>query len=119
MASLDSPPEVKPEAEARATARGRGRAIASWLAGAFSVLGFGGMVMAFREKIRTGHGGEIYRTGHGYQVSYLGAMVLIALVPVVMIVGSAIGWWQRRDEREFDRRYPPTRTSDDRRPPHS
>ena len=76
------------------------------------------MVLAFREKIRTGHGGEIYRTGHGYQVSYLGVMVLVALVPIVMIVGSAIGWWQRRDEREFDRRYPPARSSDGRRPPN-
>jgi hypothetical protein len=77
------------------------------------------MVLAFREKIRTGHGGESYRTGHGYQFNYFGAMVLVALVPVVMIVGLAIGWWQRRDEREFDRRYPPAGSSDERRPPHS
>jgi hypothetical protein len=118
MASLGSPPAEKPEAEARAVTRGRARAIGSWLAGALSVLGFAGMVMAFREKIRTGHGGETYRTGWGYQLSYLGVMVLVALVPVVMIVGSAIGWWQRRDEREFDRRYPPARSSDERRPPN-
>ena len=97
--------------------RGRGRAIAYWLTGALGILGFVGMVLAFREKIRTGHGGETYRTGQGYQFNYLGAMVLIALVPLVTIVGSAIGWWQRRDEREFDNRYPRVPSSDERRPP--
>jgi hypothetical protein len=91
--------------------RGRGRAIAYWLTGALGILGFVGMVLAFREKIRTGHGGETYRTGHGYEVNCLGAMVVVALTPVVLIVGSAIGWWQRRDEREFDRRYPQARSS--------
>jgi hypothetical protein len=109
----------KPEARAREEARGRWRAIASWLAGALSVVGFVGMILAFREKLRTGHGGETYRTGHGYQFNYVGALVLIALVPITMIVGSAIGWWQRRDEREFDRRYPRGRSSDERRPPSS
>ena len=117
MTSKGSPPLEEPETQARDVTRGPGRAIASWLAGALSILGFVGMVLAFREKIRTGHGGEAYRTGHGYQFNYLGAMVVVALAPVVLIVGSAIGWWQRRDEREFDRRYPQARSSDGRRLP--
>jgi len=62
MASKGSPPLEEPEAGAPEMTRGRGRAIASWLAGALSILGFVGMILAFREKIRTGHGGDTYRT---------------------------------------------------------
>jgi len=69
------------------------------------MVGFVALILVCREKIRTGHGGESYRTGHGYQFNHVGALVLIVHVPAVMLVGSAIGWWQRRDERDFERKY--------------
>jgi hypothetical protein len=73
------------------TKRSRGRAILSWLSLWLGLLGFVETILAFAEKIRTGHGGETYRTGHGYQFNYVGAIVLVALCPIVMMVGSVIG----------------------------
>jgi len=51
------------------------------------MVGFVALILVCREKIRTGHGGETYRTGHGYQFNYVGALVLTVLVPAVMLVG--------------------------------
>jgi hypothetical protein len=56
--------------------------------------------------VHAGRGGEIYLAMSGYRLSYSGALVLIIALPAALIAGSLIAHWQRRHERDFDRRFP-------------
>ena len=76
-----------------------------WPLAASSVVGLVGLVLGLIEKVRSGAGGQTYQTGHGYQFSFIGALLLLGVIPPVLVVGAAVRWWQRRDERDFDRRY--------------
>jgi hypothetical protein len=68
-------------------------------------VGFLGFSIHLWQKISSGHGLDTYFTGFGVQFNYLGAGILFALVPVVLIAGALLNWWLGREERDFKRRY--------------
>ena len=65
-------------------------------------LGFIGRVWT---EISSGRGLDTYFTGYGVQFNYVGAAVLLALLPVAFLLGIALNWWYGREERDFKRRY--------------
>ena len=68
-------------------------------------VGFVGLVLLLVEKTTTGHGLDYYMTGWGIRQNYLSALVLIAIVPVVLAVAWGVRYWQKREEKDFLRRY--------------
>ncbi len=70
-----------------------------------SVLGFVGFIAFLFEKVMAGEGLEYYFTGFGYQFSYLGALILVCLIPVILGGAFAYQWWSERDERDFIAKY--------------
>ena len=70
-----------------------------------SVFGFVGFIGLLIKKVLAGEGHEYYFTGFGYQFSYLGALILIGLTPVIIGGVFIIQWWSEKDERDFKRRY--------------
>ena len=56
-------------------------------------------------KVASGQGLETYFTGWGVQFNYIGFLVLVAVVPVVLMLGFAVRHWELRHEREFKKRY--------------
>src|SRR5256885_2051079 len=93
----------------RQTTRPRRRR-AAWIAAIGVALGFVGVLLAAIEKVRSGSGGELYRTAWGYRISYVEVVIFPIVAFGAMLVGSAIGWWQRRNERDFERKYPELRS---------
>ncbi len=79
--------------------------VALAVGGMLIVLGGMAFVLRVVEKVRTGHGLDYYFTGWGVQVNYIGVLILLILIPVVVLVGWGIRWWQLRDERDFRKRY--------------
>ena len=74
-------------------------------------LGFIGFVLLLIKKIKSGEGQETYFTGFGVKFSYLGASILLLVIPVIMLIALVIGWWQKREERDFIKKY--SRNSND------
>jgi len=71
-----------------------------------SMLGGVGVVLDVVHQMRSGNAGKIYRTMWGYRLSYGQALGFCIAVIVASIAGAAIGHWQAREQRDFDRRYP-------------
>jgi H+/Cl- antiporter ClcA len=82
------------------------KVLALWGALIGCQLGFVGLMIRLVQKVRAGHGGELYRSFWGYRLSYVGVLVVVVLSFVAVLVGAAIGWWQNRHERDFNRKYP-------------
>ncbi len=59
------------------------------------------------DKVLSDKGLDYYLTGHGVQFNYIGAMVLLLLLPLVIVVGLCFRYWQLRDERDFKRKFWP------------
>ena len=79
-----------------------------WLGAAGWTLAIGGSVgfpIYVWQKISSGHGLDTYLTGFGVEFNYIGAAVLIAIMPLVLLAGALLNWWHGRDERDFKRRY--------------
>ena len=73
--------------------------------GLLIILGGIGFVFRVVEKVQTGHGLDYYFTGWGVQFNYIGVLILLMLIPVILVVGWVIRWWQLRDERDFHKRF--------------
>ncbi len=89
-----------------------GRVVAS-IAGLLITCGSVAFVLRVLEKVRTGHGLDYYFTGWGVQFNYIGVMILLALVPVTLLAGWGIRWWQLREERDFRKRFNLPKDSND------
>ena len=74
-------------------------------AGALSLLGLIAFIGQAWRKVASGQGLETYFTGWGVQFNYIGFLVLVAVVPVVLMLGFAVRHWELRHEREFKKRY--------------
>jgi nitric oxide reductase large subunit len=70
-----------------------------------SLLGFVGLVLFLFVKVISGNGLDYYFTGFGYKFSYLGALILISLIPLIMGGAIAFQWWSEKDERDFINKY--------------
>jgi hypothetical protein len=57
------------------------------------------------QKIASGHGRDTYFTGFGVEFNYIGAGILFALLPLVLLAGALLNRWLGREERDFMRRY--------------
>ncbi len=79
--------------------------VAQFVGGLLIILGGIAFVLRVVEKVKTGHGLDYYFTGWGVRVNYIGVLILLALIPVVLLMGWAIRWWQLRDERDFRKRF--------------
>ena len=70
-----------------------------------SLLGFAGFVVYLFNKVISGEGLNYYFTGFGYKFSYLGALILVCLVPLIMGSAVVFQWWSEKDERDFIKKY--------------
>jgi hypothetical protein len=66
-----------------------------------SLIGFVGLVLFLFSKVISGEGLDYYFTGFGYKFSYLGALILVCLIPLIMGGAIALQWWSEKDERDF------------------
>jgi hypothetical protein len=57
------------------------------------------------ERIRSGEGGVLYRSAWGYTVSAYGLLVWFVAGGLVFAVLGFVAWRQRREERDFARKY--------------
>jgi hypothetical protein len=78
-----------------------------WLlfAGLLSTLGLAAFVVRAWDKVAAGKGLDTYFTGWGVQFNYVGFLVLVAIIPLVLIIGYGIRLWELRHERDFKRQY--------------
>jgi hypothetical protein len=56
-------------------------------------------------KVRSGHGLDTFLTGEGVEFNYIGALILLLLIPLSLIVGWGIRYWQLKDERSFKKKF--------------
>jgi len=49
------------------------------------LLGFFGFILRIIDKIRSGHGLDYYFTGHGVQMNYIGALIILTVIPLVLL----------------------------------
>jgi len=49
------------------------------------LLGFFGFILRIIDKIRSGHGLDYYFTGHGIQMNYIGALIILSIIPLVLL----------------------------------
>jgi hypothetical protein len=78
----------------------------TWIiASALTGFGFIGFVLFLIRKVRNGEGLHYYIGGMGFELSYLGVLMFIALIPVVVIGIFSVAWYQEREERDFKKKY--------------
>jgi hypothetical protein len=66
---------------------------------------FAAMVFRIVAKVRSGHGLDTYLTPEGVEFNYIGALILLLLIPVSLVIGLGIRYWQLRDERSFKKKF--------------
>jgi hypothetical protein len=67
-------------------------------------IGFVGFVLFVFQKILEGRGLEYYLTGYGVQFNYLGAAGVLIALSVAVLVGRALRYWTKHEERDFQLR---------------
>jgi hypothetical protein len=95
--------EVEPR-EPKRPRRRRGW-IAALFVAAGIVIGGAAKVLWTAERIRSGEGGVLYRSARGYTVSAYGLFVWFIAGGLVIVVIGFLGWRERREERDFARKY--------------
>lgn len=73
--------------------------------GSLSTIGLIAFVGHAWKKVASGNGLETYFTGWGVQFNYVGFLVLVGVIPVALLLGYAVRYWESRHEREFMKRY--------------
>ena len=61
--------------------------IFSIIFGCLLSIGFIGFVLLLIHKVVTGHGLDYYKTGHGVEMNYIGALIIVCIMPIVLIIG--------------------------------
>jgi hypothetical protein len=73
--------------------------------GCFAGLGIIGFIARLYLKVKAGEGLDYYISGAGYKLNYIGALILFALLPIVMVGGWLIGkylkWRDARMEKKL------------------
>ena len=85
--------------------RGKTGRVLFAIAGVLVLIAGISFVLRIVNKVSSGHGLDYYFTGWGVQLNYIGALVLLVVMPLALVVGWAIRWWQLRDERDFRKRF--------------
>ncbi len=75
------------------------------IGGVLVILGLTAFVIRVMNKVRTGHGLDYYFTGLGVQFNYIGALILLGLVPICLLIGWGFRWWQLREHRDFRKKF--------------
>lgn len=57
------------------------------------------------QKVKSGRGLDTFFDGDGVEWNYIGHLVLLGLIPIAVIVGLGIRWWQLREERDFKKKF--------------
>lgn len=78
-------------------------------------IAFIGFILFLLNKTITGHGLDYYFSGFGYKLSYLGALILIAVIPLLVTLAWLINWIIGRDERDFKKKYLTNKVSNKKR----
>jgi hypothetical protein len=78
-----------------------------WLlsVGILTTLGLGSFIIRAWDKVASGKGLDVYFTGWGVQFNYVGFLVLVAIIPLVLLIGYGVRYWELRHERDFKRKY--------------
>jgi hypothetical protein len=84
---------------------GRARRIWFGMIAVGFLVGFGAFVVDLVPKVRRGEVGAIVESLRSHGPTYVGVLVILALAPVVLIVGGAIAWWRGREERDFEAKF--------------
>ncbi len=66
-----------------------------------------GVVLELVLDVREGRGLDYFFNGFGIRMNAIGVLVVVGLIPVALLGGRLLHWWIARDERDFERRYPP------------
>lgn len=72
------------------------------------VLGFFAFIAFFYRvvvKVMQGDGLEYYFSVLGYQFNYLGALILLVLIPLVLVIALLVRRFQLRHEKDFKDKY--------------
>lgn len=75
------------------------------LVGSLSTFALASQVLQVIEKVRTGHGLDYFTTMWGYQLNYIGALVLFIITALLFLFSPIIYWFSTKDERSFKRKY--------------
>lgn len=74
--------------------------------GVFLVMAmFAGFVYRVVSKVKSGHGLDTYLTPEGVEFNYIGALILLMLIPIALLLGWGVRWWQLREERDFKKQF--------------
>jgi hypothetical protein len=57
------------------------------------------------KKVRSGQGLDTFRTIEGAEFNYIGALILLLLIPVAIVLGWEVRYWRLKDERDFKKRF--------------
>lgn len=68
-------------------------------------IGFVGFCLHLAYNLYIGHGTHQYSNFYGLKFSYIGVVVVLALVPIVVLLGLVIEWVLGRHERAFLKKY--------------
>ena len=74
--------------------------------GVFLAMGmFAGYVYRVVSKVKSGHGLDTYLTPEGAEFNYIGVLILLMLIPIALLLGWGLRWWQLREERDFKKQF--------------
>jgi hypothetical protein len=66
---------------------------------------FAGFVYRVVSKVKSGRGLDTYLTPEGVEFNYIGTLILLMLIPIALLLGWGVRWWQLREERDFKKQF--------------
>ena len=69
------------------------------------ITAFASFAIRVIDKVRSGHGLDYYFTGEGVRFNYVGALILLVIIPIALLIGWGIRYWSLRGERDFKKRH--------------
>ena len=76
-----------------------------WLGGVAGVGGVVAMLLIAIEKVRTGHGLDMYRTHWLVEFNWIGFLIFMAAIALALAVGVFFWWKERREVQALLRKY--------------
>ena len=72
------------------------------IGGPLMLLGLVGFAIRVYQKVSSGHGLDTYFTGWGVRMNYIGALIVLILIPLVLVVAWLINKIiERREMQDF------------------
>ena len=75
------------------------------LIGILSAFVLAGQIWEIVQKVRTGHGLDYYTTMWGYELNYIGTLVLFIIIAILFLLSPLIYWFATKEERSFKQKY--------------